>query len=113
TLLALATGLFLVGRQWDVFRVTLVDRFTLSGIAAFGVTLALAKIIHEMGHALVAKSLGCRVPTMGVAFLVMWPVLYTDVNEAWKFTDRRRRLMVGSAGIFARPALAGRGPRGG
>jgi putative peptide zinc metalloprotease protein len=106
TLLALAAGLFLTGRQWEVFRATLVDRFTLSGIAAFGVTLALAKIIHEMGHALVAKSLGCRVPTMGVAFLVMWPVLYTDVNEAWKFTDRRRRLMVGAAGIYAELTLA-------
>ena len=39
-----------------------------------------------MGHAYTAKRFGCRVPTMGVALLVMVPVLYTDVNDGWKLT---------------------------
>ena len=43
---------------------------------------------------------------MGVAFLVMWPVLYTDVNEAWAVTERRRRLFIGGAGILAELAIA-------
>lgn len=106
TVVALVTGLFLVARQWDVFKATLVDHFSLSGLAAFGIALGLAKVVHELGHALTAKSYGLRVPTMGAAFLVLMPVLYTDVNEAWTLTSRRQRLMVGAAGILAELTLA-------
>ena len=106
TLGALLAGLFLVGRQWSAFAATFVDHFSMEGLASFGIALGFAKIIHELGHALVAKSYGLRVPTMGVAFLVLMPMLYTDVNEAWKLTSRRQRLMVGAAGILAELALA-------
>ncbi|CDL01234.1 putative peptidase family M50 (fragment) [Magnetospirillum gryphiswaldense MSR-1 v2] len=106
TLAALLLGLLMVGRQWDRFAATFVDHFSLSGLAAFGIALGFAKMAHELGHALVAKSYGCRVPTMGVAFLVLWPMLYTDVNDAWKLTDRRQRLMVGAAGILAEMTIA-------
>lgn len=106
TLAALVFGLFLVIRQWDSFRATFVDHFSLTGLAAFGIALGLAKVIHELGHALTAKAYGLRVPTMGVAFLVMMPVLYTDVNEAWTLTSRRKRLMVGGAGILSELTLA-------
>lgn len=106
TLAALLAGLFLVGRQWGSFTATFIDHFSLSGLAAFGVALGFAKITHELGHAFTAKSFGCRVPTMGVAFLVLWPMLYTDVNEAWKLTSRRQRLLVGSAGILTELTIA-------
>ncbi|WP_096700807.1 HlyD family efflux transporter periplasmic adaptor subunit [Magnetospirillum sp. 15-1] len=106
TVLALIAGLFLIGRQWSGFAATMVDHFSMEGLAAFGIALGLAKLIHELGHALTAKAFGCRVPTMGIAFLVMMPVLYTDVNEAWKLTSRRKRLLIGGAGILAELALA-------
>ncbi len=94
-------GLYLVARQWDVFLDTFVDLFTLEGAAAFAVTLACLKVVHELGHAYTAKRFGCRVPSMGVALLVMVPVLYTDVNESWKLTARHQRLAIGLAGVTA------------
>lgn len=100
TLAALLLGLMLVTRQWDRFVATFVDHVSLTGLVAFGIALGSVKLVHELGHAFTAKHFGCRVPTMGVAFLVMWPMLYTDVNEAWKLTDRRQRLLVGGAGIL-------------
>ncbi len=106
TLAALLVGLFFVTRQWDVFAATFVDHFSLTGLAAFGVALGFAKVVHELAHAFTAKSYGCRVPAMGVAFLVLWPMLYTDVNETWKLTDRRQRLMVGGAGILSELVIA-------
>ncbi|OAN48865.1 hypothetical protein A6A04_19640 [Paramagnetospirillum marisnigri] len=106
TLAALLAGLLMMGRQWEVFAATFVDHFSMTGLAAFGLALGLAKVAHELGHALTAKSYGCRVPTMGVAFLVLWPMLYTDVNEAWKLTERRKRLLIGGAGILAELAIA-------
>jgi len=106
TLTALALGLFLVHRQWDQFHTTLVDTLTPAGLAGYGAALAVAKIIHELAHAYTAKRLGCRVPTMGVAFLVMCPVLYTDVNETWKLPHRKDRLAVGAAGALAEMSIA-------
>ncbi len=103
---ALAAGLVLAGRQWELFRATLVSTATLSGLVGYAAALAFAKVIHELGHALTARRLGCRVPTMGLAFLVMLPVLYTDTTEAWKLVSRRQRLAVAIAGIAAEAALA-------
>ena len=94
-------GLYLIARQWDVFRDTFVDLWTLQGAAAFAITLGFLKVVHELGHAYTAKRCGCRVPTMGVALLVMVPVLYTDVNESWKLTARNQRLAIGVAGVTA------------
>jgi putative peptide zinc metalloprotease protein len=106
TLAALAVGLVETSRQWERYLATLVDTFTWQGLATFGLTLIIVKFLHELGHAYTAKRFGCRVPVMGVAFLVMFPVAYTDVNEVWKLTHRRQRLAVGAAGILTELAIA-------
>jgi len=92
-------GLARAARQWDVFLGTFVDLFSVQGAIGFAVTLACMKALHELGHAYTAKRFGCRVPTMGLALLVMVPVLYTDVNDAWKLPSRRQRLAIGLAGV--------------
>ncbi len=94
-------GLYLIARQWDVFRGTFVDLFTIEGAIWFALTLSCLKVVHELGHAFTAKRFGLRVPTMGLALLVMVPVLYTDVNKSWKLTSRRRRVAIGIAGVTA------------
>ena len=99
-------GLALVSRQWDEFIHTFHGYADLQGLLAVGCTLALAKVLHEFGHAFTAQRYGCRVPTMGVALLVMVPVLYTDTTEAWKVPQRSRRLAIGAAGMLSELALA-------
>lgn len=100
-------GLYLVSRQWDSFTHTLVDHFTWTGLLGYGAALLLAKTIHELGHALVATRYGVRVAHMGVAFLVMFPMLYTDTGESWRLRSSRQRLAIASAGIGIELALAG------
>lgn len=99
-------GLYFVSRQWDVFLHTFSGYASLSGWLAIGIAISFAKVLHEFGHAFTAHRYGCRVPSMGVAFLVMWPVLYTDTNEAWKLADKRQRLAIGAAGMMSELALA-------
>lgn len=106
TLGAFGWGAVEVYRQWDRFAATIVDTMSWSGVVSYGVTLAAVKTLHELGHAFTAKRLGCKVPTMGVAFLVMWPVAYTDTNEVWKLTERRQRLAVVAAGILTELTVA-------
>lgn len=100
-------GLFLASRQFDIFLNTFADFLNWQGALAMAVTLGLVKVLHEFGHAYTAKAFGLRVPTMGVALIVFWPVLYTDTSDAWRLTDRRRRLLVAGAGMMVELAVAG------
>ena len=106
TLAALLLGLYLVSRQWDAFVHTFRAYASWQGLLGLALALSFAKVAHELGHAFTAYRHGCRVPTMGFALLVMWPVLFTDTNEAWKLKSRRARLQIGAAGVLAELALA-------
>lgn len=99
-------GLLLASRQWDAFVGGLAGMATWEGAATLAVTLAVIKILHEFGHAFAARRYGCPVPAMGVAFLVMWPVLFTDVTHAYRLTDRRRRLEIAGAGVMVEMYIA-------
>ena len=100
-------GLLLAGRQWDSFRTSFVDNLTTGGLIGFALALTCAKALHEFGHALTATRYGVRVAHMGVAMVVLWPMLYTDTSESWKLANPRQRLAIASAGIVAELALAG------
>ena len=101
-----ATGLVLVSRRWDEFIHTFHGYADLRGLIAIGAAIGCAKVLHEFGHAFTAHRYGCRVPTMGIALLVMVPVLYTDTTEAWKVPGRAERLRIGAAGMLTELALA-------
>lgn len=100
------TGLYLASRQWDAFYVTFQHFFSWQGATTYAVALALIKSAHELGHAFTAARLGCRVPSMGVCFLVMFPVLYTDVTDAWRLRNRHERLAIGAAGVLVELSIA-------
>ena len=104
---ATLAGLWLAGRQWDVFLATVQDSFTPAGIAAYLVALAAAKLLHELGHALTATRHGVRVAHMGISLVVLFPMLYTDTSESWKLTRRHQRLAIVAAGLLTEIGVAG------
>ena len=107
TVLLLALlALMLLSRHWDSYLHAFASFRSVEGVVALGLALAATKVIHELGHAAATLRYGCRVPAMGVAFLVLAPMLYTDTNEAWKLSSRRQRLVIGSAGVMAELSLA-------
>ncbi|MBF0422333.1 MAG: peptidase M50 [Magnetococcales bacterium] len=110
TLLVTASAFLLGGyltlRQWDGFIGSWTSLTTPVGMITLLATVMVTKLVHELGHALVATQLGCRVPAMGVAFLVMWPLLYTDTNETWRLTRKKDRFSVAMAGMAAESFLA-------
>ena len=106
TALALLAGGVLVMRNADTFFATFVDLFNVQGLMAYGLAIFAVKWLHELGHAFTAKRLGCRIPTMGVAFLVLWPMAYTDTNDTWRLASNRQRLQVAVAGISTELVIA-------
>lgn len=104
--LALLLGLLGVARQWDQATHQWLDLLSWRGALLYGLTLVGVKVAHEFGHALVARRHGLRVPTMGVAFMVLWPVAYTDTSEAWRLADPRARMRIAAAGVRTELTLA-------
>lgn len=81
--------------------------FNLQGFVAYVAAILTVKFIHEFSHAYVAKLLNVRVPSMGVAFIIMWPVLFTDVTDSWKLKSRLERFAIAFAGVGSEVVLAG------
>lgn len=100
-------GLLLTFRQWDLFVASLAATANPSGMVGYLLALTFVKSLHELGHALTATRYGLHVAHMGVAFLVLWPVLYTDTGEAWRLRERRQRVHIVAAGIVCELLLGG------
>ncbi len=99
-------GLFLTLRQWESFIHTFLYFFSTQGLILYGLAIFLSKLLHELGHAYTSKYYGLHVPTMGIAFLVLWPVLYSDNSEAWRIKSRSSRVHIVAAGTLVELALA-------
>ena len=99
-------GLFALIWQWEQFVTTFDHFFNWQGLSYYLLALIGVKIAHELGHALVAKHHGLRVSSMGVALLVLFPVLYTDNTDAWRLTDQRKKLQIVLAGLMVELHIA-------
>jgi putative peptide zinc metalloprotease protein len=92
-------ALYQLSVQWDEFTHTFSSIFTIKGLFFSMLAFVIMKFCHEMAHAYMCKSYGVPVPSMGVAFLVFWPVLYTDTTQSWSLGSRKR-LRIAFAGIW-------------
>ena len=99
-------GIILVLRNWSVYVSTFQHFFSKEGAFYYFISLLFIKSMHELGHAFTAKRYGCKVPSMGVAFLVLFPVLYTDTTDSWKIKSKYKRLRIVLAGIKVELYLA-------
>lgn len=92
--------------RFDEFLHTFPYFFSISGAFFYAITITFVKIIHEFSHAYVAKYYKIYVPTIGIALIVFWPVLYTDVTDSWKLAKRPQRIAISAAGVIAELVLA-------
>ncbi len=99
-------SLYLIARQWEVFVGTFLYFFNFEGAVFYFFALVFIKIMHELGHAYTATRYGTKVASMGVALMVMMPVLYSDTTDAWRLNSRKQRLHIGAAGMFVELYLA-------
>jgi len=99
-------GICLVIQQFENFLNTFMYFFSFQGLLLYILTLVLVKSLHELGHGYVSKYFGCRVSSIGIAFLVFFPFLYTDTSDAWRLRDHKDRLLINFAGILTELHLA-------
>ena len=105
-LISLWGGLILLTR-WSDFLYTFTYFFNFKGFLFYSLAIVCTKVLHELAHAYTAKKYGVNVPSMGIALLVLWPVMFTDATDAWRLHDRNKRLAISAAGIITELVLAG------
>ena len=99
-------GILLATRQWDAFVATGLGLLDWEGAFILAACVPFVKTAHEMGHAYMATRYNVRVPTMGVAFMVLAPFLYSDVTDAWRLSSRWQRLAIDCAGLLVELMIA-------
>jgi putative peptide zinc metalloprotease protein len=92
-------AIYQVSMQWSDFTHTFTSLISWQGLFLYMIVFTVCKMCHELGHAYMCRSYGVPVPTLGVAFLVFWPVLYTDTTLSWSLNSKAR-LRIALAGIW-------------
>jgi putative peptide zinc metalloprotease protein len=64
------------------------------------------KTLHELGHALAARRMGCQAREIGFQLFFLLPCLYTNVSDVWLVPGKWRRIAVSAAGIYVELVLA-------
>lgn len=92
-------AIYQINAHWEDFTHTFASIFNWQGLIYYFIAFTIAKCFHEFGHAYMSKQYNVPVPTMGVAFLVFWPVLYTDTTASWTLPSNKR-IRIALAGMW-------------
>jgi putative peptide zinc metalloprotease protein len=113
--LCLATGLaalLLIAVQYDVFYARLptmhefFDPRSPDKWIYLAVTMAVVKVVHELGHGLSCKHFGGECHEIGFMLLVLTPCLYCNVSDSWMLPNKWQRAIIGAAGMYVEVVLA-------
>lgn len=100
-------ALLLAGQNWNELTLNLSDHVLSAGnLFVLALVYPIVKAIHELGHGFATKVWGGSVHEMGLMFLIFAPVPYVDASAASTFRSKRRRAIVGAAGMLAEVFLA-------
>ncbi|MDQ2095165.1 HlyD family efflux transporter periplasmic adaptor subunit [Rhodalgimonas zhirmunskyi] len=102
----LLLALYLVSRQYADLIESARGAFSPSGVVTYVLAIIILKSLHELGHAYQAVSRGLQVPVMGVAFMAMFPLLYTDVSDSWRLQKRRDKVLIDAGGMMTEMTIA-------
>ena len=100
-------ALVLTGMHWTDLTENVADRvLTPRNFFMLWLIYPVVKALHEFGHAFAAKVWGGEVHEMGVMLLVLMPIPYVEASSASAFAQKRKRMVVGAAGIMVELFLA-------
>ena len=105
--LVVLAGLLSVLSNWDQARsFAAVHMLTPRYLLLLWLCYPVVKVLHELGHGLAVKAWGGEVREMGLSLLLLVPVPFVDASAASAFPEKRRRVVVGAAGIMVELFLA-------
>lgn len=97
-------GLASVMHLWLYWRLLPASGFNLAAVReqqflALTAVLIVCSFLHELGHATALARHGCKRLEIGLGLYLYFPVLYTDVSEAWRLKPAER-VAVDAGGVY-------------
>ncbi|WP_316347518.1 efflux RND transporter periplasmic adaptor subunit [Desulfuromonas acetoxidans] len=93
--------------HWTDLTNNLSDKlFGLENLFLISLIYPLLKVVHEFGHAYMVKKWGGEVHEMGIMLLVFMPIPYVEASSSLAFRDKKKRMLVGAAGILVEMFIA-------
>lgn len=80
--------------------------YTPSNLLLLMIALGLAKILHELGHAMFCKHYGGQCTEIGFMLFVFTPCLYANVSDAWLIKNKWHRIAISSGGMIVESIIA-------
>ena len=106
-MLVVTTAVVLAASHWVDLSRDVSDRVWAPGnLVLLFFVYPVVKLLHELGHAFSTKVWGGEVHEMGMMLLVFMPIPYVDASSAWGFRDKKKRAIVGAAGMAVELFLA-------
>ena len=105
----IASAALLAAAEFDTLQAklpTAAEFFTAGNLVWLAAALAIAKCLHELGHALTCKRFGGECHEIGLLLLAFVPCLYCNVSDAWLLRSKWQRIAVSAAGIVVELVLA-------
>ena len=105
----IASAALLVAVKFDVVHSRLPDIAQLAAPRNLGwlvLSLALVKILHELGHAVACRHFGGECHELGIMLLCFTPCLYCNVSDSWMLSNKWHRIAIVSAGMCVELVLA-------
>ena len=93
--------------HWNDLTLNIIDRaLSAQNLILIWFVYPVLKLFHEFAHAYAVKKWGGEVHVMGIMLLVFMPIPYVDASASIAFSDKRKRMMVGAAGILCELFIA-------
>jgi len=108
-IILMSISAIIIAVKYDELFAPLNQILTRHNLIIMWITLILLKMFHEFGHAYACKIFGGQVPEMGIYLIALTPCAYVDVTSSWKFTRKRKRLLVGLGGVYIESIIAALG----
>jgi putative peptide zinc metalloprotease protein len=106
-LVIVGLGILLTIYHWQELSHTFSENILRpSNIILLMLIYPMVKLLHEIGHGLVAKKWGADIPELGIMWMVFMPLPYVNASSATAFRNKWHRVLVDSAGIMVELCLA-------
>ncbi|MCA8982230.1 MAG: hypothetical protein KDA76_00590 [Planctomycetaceae bacterium] len=105
----IVAALLLVAREHAEFQSRLPafqQFFSWRNMPYLWLSIIVAKVVHEFGHAFVCRHFGAEPQQIGVMIMVFTPTLYCDVTDSWLLKNKWQRMAIGLGGPLFEASLA-------
>ena len=105
SLSAILLSYLIIAFNWSEIYEGIKSLYSFSGksylhLIVLWATVIVVIALHEFGHGLTCKHYGGEVHEMGFLLLFFQPCLYCNVNDAWTFEEKSKKLWVTFAGGY-------------